>query len=84
LDTLSYVMVIADNESGSDEQGVTHQELAQFMQELGCREAYNLDGGNSAVLMYNGNMLNNKKGRERDVTDMIYFATAVPPEEWEQ
>lgn len=84
LDRLSYVMVIADNETGSDEQGVTHQELAEFMKELGCREAYNLDGGNSAVMMYNGKMLNNKKGRERDVTDMIYFATAVPPEEWEQ
>ena len=54
------------------------------MQELGCREAYNLDGGNSAVLFYNGKMLNNKMGQERDVTDMIYFATAVPPEEWEQ
>ena len=84
LDRLSYVMVIADNPTGSDEEGVTHQELAAFMQELGCREAYNLDGGNSAVMLFNGGMVNNKKGRERDVTDMIYFATAVPPEEWEQ
>ena len=84
LDHLSYVLVIADNTTGSDKEGVTHQQLAKFMQELGCREAYNLDGGNSAVMMYNGKMLNNKMGQERDVTDMIYFATAVPPEEWEQ
>ncbi len=82
LDTLSYVLVIADNPTGSDEQGVTHRELAEFMLELGCREAYNLDGGNSAVLVYNGKMYNNKQGRERDVTDLIYFATAVSPEDW--
>ena len=84
LDRLSYVLVIADNATGSDKKGATHQQLAKFMQELGCREAYNLDGGNSAIMMYNGTMLNNKMGQERDVTDMIYFATAVPPEEWEQ
>jgi exopolysaccharide biosynthesis protein len=84
LDHLSYVLVIADNATGSDKKGVSHQDLAKFMLELGCREAYNLDGGNSAILFYNGKMLNNKMGQERDVTDMIYFATAVPPEEWEQ
>ena len=84
LDRLSYVVVIADNATGSNNKGVTHQELAQFMQELNCREAYNLDGGNSSIMMFNGKMVNNKVGQERDVTDMIYFATAVPPEEWEQ
>ena len=84
LDRLNYVMVIADNPTGSDEKGVTHQELADFMKELGCVEAYNLDGGNSAIMLYQGKMYNNKAGRERDVTDMIYFATAVPPEEWEK
>ncbi len=82
LDRLSYVLVIADNPAGADDQGVTHRELAEFMQELGCREAYNLDGGNSAVLVFNGEICNNKAGRERDITDLIYFATAVSPEDW--
>lgn len=85
LDTLSYVMVIADNATGSDEVGVTHEELARFMkEELNCIEAYNLDGGNSATLVFNGKIYNNKAGRERDITDLIYFATAVSPEDWEQ
>lgn len=84
LDHLSYVLVIADNTTGSDSVGVTQQELAEFMKELNCVEAYNLDGGNSAVMIYQNKIYNNKIGRERDVTDMIYFATAVPPEEWEQ
>ncbi|MBQ6255376.1 MAG: phosphodiester glycosidase family protein [Clostridia bacterium] len=84
LDRLSYVIVVADNAKGLNTVGVTHQELAQFMHELGCQQAYNLDGGNSSIMLYNGKMVNNKVGQERDVTDMIYFATAVPPEEWEQ
>ena len=83
LDTLSYVLVICDNEKGSDSVGATHQEMAKFMAELGCREAYNLDGGNSSIMIYNNSAYNVKK-QERDITDMIYFATAVPAEEWEQ
>ena len=50
------------------------------MASLGCQEAYNLDGGNSAIMVYN-NEIYNYKARDRDVADVIYFATAVPSEE---
>ena len=80
LDTLSYVMVIADGRGNSGSDGATHQELADFMASLGCREAYNLDGGNSAIMVYN-NEIYNYKARERDVADTVYFATAVPAED---
>lgn len=79
LDSLSYVLVIADGRGNSGSDGATHQELAEFMASLGCREAYNLDGGNSAIMVYN-NEIYNYKARERDVADVIYFATAVPSE----
>ena len=80
LDRLSYVLVVADNATGSDSVGPTHQELADFMAELGCREAYNLDGGNSSILVFNNRIYNVKK-QERDITDVIYFASAVAAEE---
>ena len=80
LDTLSYVMVIADNTAKSDNKGVTHKQLAEFMLELGCREAYNLDGGGSAEMMFNNVRFNNTYGSPRDLTDMIYFVTAMPAE----
>ncbi len=83
LDTLSYVLVVADGRGNSGSEGATHQELAEFMASLGCREAYNLDGGNSAIMVYN-NEIYNYKARERDVADVIYFATAVPAEEWKK
>ena len=79
LDTLSYVLVIADGRGNSGSDGATHKELAEFMASLGCKEAYNLDGGNSAIMVYN-NEIYNYKARERDVADVIYFATAVPSE----
>ncbi len=80
LDTLSCVLVIADGRGNSGSDVATHKELAEFMASLGCREAYNLDGGNSAIMVYN-NEIYNYKARERDVADVIYFATAVPSEE---
>ena len=51
------------------------------MGSLGCTQAYNLDGGNSAILVFN-NEPYNKKAQERDINDLIYFATAVPEEAW--
>ena len=81
IDELTYVMVIADYVKIRDKEGATLQELADFMGRIGCTQAYNLDGGNSAILVFN-NQVYNRKAQERDVNDLIYFATAVPEEEW--
>ena len=75
---LSYVMVVAEGRGES--VGVTHQELADFMFLLGCEEAYNLDGGGTAAMYYNGGYFNDLAGNERDVSDIIYFASAVTEE----
>ncbi len=87
IDKLSYVIVIADCINPSyiatrkGKEGVTMQELADYMKQLGCIQAYNFDGGNSAMMVMNGKVYNHKL-QERDLTDMIYFATAVPEEAW--
>ncbi len=78
---LSYVMVIADGRGKSGSEGCTLQELADYMGSLGCEQAYNLDGGNSALLVFHDEIYN-YKAKERDVNDLIYFATAVPEEAW--
>ncbi len=82
LDTLSYVMVLAEGRNESS--GVTHQELADFMYSLGCREAYNLDGGGSAAMVYNGEYYNGLSSSERSLSDILYFATAVDPDTWKE
>ena len=77
LDTLSYVMVMAEGRT-QDSQGVTQQELADFMFNLGCTQAFNFDGGNSATMVYNGGYYQQKtKDNERAQSDMLYFATLV-------
>lgn len=75
---LSYVIVFAEGRT-SDSQGVTHQELADFMFNIGCLQAFNLDGGGTAEMVFNGKKSTNN---ERSQSDIIYFATAVDPATW--
>ncbi len=57
----------------------TTEEFAAVIQKKGVRFAYNLDGGQSATLMFNGEVFNNVAyGGQREVSDILYFATAIP------
>ena len=77
LGELHYVCVVVDGRSDSSE-GMTLETLADVMFDLGCTQAFNLDGGNSATLVLGGNIYNQKSlENERSVSDIIYFATSV-------
>lgn len=83
LDKLSYVLVLAEGRT-KDSEGATHQELADFMAALGCQQAFNFDGGNSATMVYNGGYYQQKsKNNERTQSDMLYFATLVDTAGWQ-
>ena len=48
---------------------------------LGCAQAFNLDGGNSAEMAFGEKVIKGQPGgAERGLSDIIYFATAVPEE----
>ena len=49
-----YKFVVVDGRQDGYSAGVTMSQLAQLMKEEGCLTAYNLDGGKSAVMYYNG------------------------------
>ena len=81
-------------EGPEDNSGATQQEMAQIMYDLGCVQAYNLDGGNTAEMVMlegyaEGNITEkfHFKGRTeagtRGQTDIIYFATLVPENTWQ-
>ena len=76
LGTLTYALVGVNGRT-NDSEGVTMAEFADIMSELGAVQAYNLDGGNSATLAFNGEVYNDKPQAERSVTDVIYFASAI-------
>ena len=83
LGPLEYMLVVVDGpKKGKDRGGITTAELAQWMLAQGCQQAYNLDGGNSALMWFGGENYSDKSVKaERSVSDFIYFSTAILPEE---
>lgn len=71
-----FVFVVVDGRSRGYSRGVTMTEFAQIFADLGCEVAYNLDGGGSATMYFNGQVVNNPlgRGRERGVSDILYIA----------
>ena len=46
-------------------------DLSQLMYDLGCTEAYNLDGGQTSQLVWNGNVINNPYEGGRECSDIV-------------
>ena len=77
IDNLHYLFVVSDGRT-SDSDGLSLSELAWFMQSLGAQTAYNLDGGGSSTMVFNGNLINNpttsgRSIKERSVSDIVYI-----------
>lgn len=76
---LHYALVCCSNPTVGT-KGMTLPVFGDLMMELGIQQAFNLDGGNSTV-MYTGNRLVNINRSLRDISDIIYFASAWPGKE---
>ncbi len=62
--------------------GMTLTEFADLCVELGAQEAYNLDGGDSTMLIFGGEKINDVDNPStREISDIVYFASAFVPEE---
>ena len=82
LDHLSYVIVATEGPENKNSDGLTLYEMADLMAELGCSNAYNLDGGSSSTLVLKGKKVNSlSSGKVRPIGDIIYFVTALPEDE---
>lgn len=81
IDDLHYVFVVSDGRT-SESTGLSLSRLATYMQNnLGVTYAYNLDGGGSSTMVFNGTIINNpttdgNKITERSVSDIVYIAKA--------
>ena len=53
--------------------GMTLEELSQLFYDMGCQEAYNLDGGQSAVMAFDGELANQPYGGGRNISDILYI-----------
>lgn len=59
--------IVVDGRSTGYSRGMTMPELAQVFVDRGAQVAYNLDGGGSSAMVFNGALVNNPlgKGKER-------------------
>ncbi len=77
IDANHYIFVVSDGRTDESE-GLSLYELATFMQGLGVKTAYNLDGGGSSTMYFNGQVVNNPTSwgsniKERGVSDIVYI-----------
>lgn len=78
MDKLHY-LVVAANREGSCETPPTVKTFAKHIANTGCQMAYSLDGGQTAAIVMNDQLINRVVyGTQRKISDIIYFATAVP------
>lgn len=74
---LEYLLVVAEGRSKTS-TGASGEQLAAFMAKQGCQIAYNLDGGDTALMWFNGDYYSKKTKRTQ--SDIIYICTAVDPD----
>ena len=68
-----YCLLVVDGRQKSS-RGMFPDEMAALFEQLGCRAAYNLDGGGSSTLVFKGRVLNSlTDGQERPCADILYF-----------
>lgn len=82
VDTLHYLYMSLNH---SDEKAArwTMLQFGEFFQSMGVKDAYAFDGGQTSEIIFNGDIYAHvDKGSERWVSDMLYFATALPEEAW--
>lgn len=76
IEPLHYVFVTTDGRVNNN-KGLSVYQLGVFMQSLGVTTAYNLDGGGSSTMYFNGNLVNIPSDGsyigERNVSDIVYI-----------
>lgn len=84
MDSLHYVVVTANNEKPNYEVPTVGQ-FGRRLHEMGIPTAYALDGGQTATIVMNNQLINTVSyGAQREISDIIYFATALPENEVNQ
>jgi exopolysaccharide biosynthesis protein len=77
IDENHFVFVVVDGRSKGYSRGVSLTEFAQIFTDLGCTDAYNIDGGGSSTMYFMGRVVNNPLGqnRERGTSDILYVGS---------
>ena len=69
-----YCFVLVDGRQDGYSVGMTTTELSQLFYDLGCTAAYNLDGGQSSEMVFQGSFVNQPYNGGRSTSDIVYIA----------
>ena len=77
IDENHYIIIVSDGRT-SESKGLSLYQMAEVMKSFGVKTAYNLDGGGSSTLYFNGQVINKpttggSKISERAVSDIVYI-----------
>jgi exopolysaccharide biosynthesis protein len=76
ISPLHYIIIVSDGRT-DESAGLSLLNLASIFKEKGCTVAYNLDGGGSSTMYFNGKVVNvptdGRGVEEREVSDIVYF-----------
>lgn len=77
IEPLHYIFVVSDGRT-DESKGLSLFQLAGFMRDLGADTAYNLDGGGSSSMVFNGRIINKPTSNgnriaERSISDIVYI-----------
>jgi exopolysaccharide biosynthesis protein len=71
---LHYIVIVADGRQPGYSDGATLPQLQDLFLQHGAQFAFNLDGGGSTTLYFNGAVINHpSSGDERRVSDIVMF-----------
>lgn len=74
-----YCFVLVDGRQAGYSAGMTLTELSQLFYDLGCKAAYNLDGGDTVAMAFKTDLINHPENESpRSVSDMIYICEPDP------
>jgi hypothetical protein len=73
-----YCFVVIDGRQPGYSKGATMQQLSKLFESLGCKDAYNLDGGQSAMMVFQGGIVNQPYNGGRKTSDIIYIGGDAP------
>jgi exopolysaccharide biosynthesis protein len=68
-----YSLVLVDGRSASS-NGLKLPDLAELMNNLGCKLAYNLDGGRTSVMAFMGKVINSPYEGGRSTSDTVFVS----------
>lgn len=84
LGKLHYLLAVVNGEGAQPEVPTIHR-FARNLRQSGITKAYALDGGQTAVIAMDGELINAVLyGHQRKISDIIYFATAIPGKQHEE